>query len=357
MSSSRIQLQLQRGDFELDVDFALESRGITAVFGPSGCGKTTLLRAIAGLETHARGTVTIQDNPWQSADQFLSTHRRRVGYVFQEASLFPHLTVRNNLNYARKRAKGSPVASFDDLVQLLQLDKLLERSPNKLSGGERQRVAIARALLVNPLLLLLDEPLAALDQSRKQEILQYLDQLNRLVAIPMVFVSHALDEVAQLADELMLMEHGKIIAQGKTHALLSEISSLSYRDDAFCLFEGKVKTILTAHQLLEASIGENIIYVPLPIYAVTLGQPLTLRLHARDISICLERPQLTSILNILPGQILAMEAIPGSAQTLVQLDTSGGILLAKITSFSCQQLGLQIGQSVFAQIKAVALMQ
>ena len=359
MSSDTIALHidLPRAAFHLQVNAMLPGRGITAIFGPSGCGKTSLLRAIAGLEdnhlTQESSRIQIKDSVWFSATQRLPTHQRKVGYVFQEASLFEHLTVQKNLVYGFKRNQPAQ-AHFDELVQLLDLAPLLTRNTTNLSGGERQRVAIARALLASPALLLMDEPLAALDQQRKQDILPYLERLQHYLAIPMIYVSHALDEIVQLADHLLLMDYGKIIAQGPVTELLSEHPLLAQREDAFTLLQGQVTEIKPEHHLTCVAVGETHFY--LPQLQATQQQSVRLRVYARDVSLCLDYPQRTSILNILPARITKIDA-GERGQNLVHLAIEDQVLLARISHLSCYQLGLSVGQQVYAQIKALALMK
>ncbi|MDZ7595072.1 MAG: molybdenum ABC transporter ATP-binding protein [Thiobacillus sp.] len=209
------RFRVARENFTLEVDLQLPDRGITALFGPSGCGKTTLLRAIAGLERAPDGRLVVSGEPWQDADIFIPPHRRALGYVFQETSLFPHLSVRRNLEYGMKRVpENERTLHWDEVIDWLGLAPLIGQQPHQLSGGQRQRVAIGRALLSSPRLLLMDEPLAALDASARTEILPYLDQLHQRLAIPMLYVSHAVEEVARLADHLVCLEAGRVAWQG-----------------------------------------------------------------------------------------------------------------------------------------------
>src|SRR5258708_5248529 len=237
-------LALERADFRLDVQLQLPGRGVTALFGPSGCGKTTCLRALAGLE-RARGRVAVNGEVWQddAASQWLPTHRRALGYVFQEASLFPHLTVRRNIDYGMPRTPAARrKVSQDQALSLLGIGHLMDRMPSTLSGGERQRVAIARALATSPRVLLMDEPLAALDAQRKAEVLPYLDQLRRELDIPVLYVSHSIDEVARLAQHLVLLKAGGIVAAGATSELLARLDlPLSMGDTAAAMVSAQVQ--------------------------------------------------------------------------------------------------------------------
>ncbi len=351
----QLNLSLRRGDFHLRIDTQLPGKGITAVFGPSGCGKTSLLRAIAGLEDEAldpqHTRIQVGGQCWFSAKQRLPTHKRNVGYVFQEASLFDHLSVAGNLSFGQKRNPDAGIRQ-DDIVQLLDIEHLLSRSTTHLSGGERQRVAIARALLASPKLLLMDEPLAALDQARKREILPYLERLQQCLAIPIIYVSHALDEIVQLADHLLLLDAGQITGQGSLAALLIQHPLLSQREDAFSLLQGKVSDINQQDQLIHVQLGNN--RLRLAGTHAEADQILRLRIYARDVSLCLDYPQRTSILNILPVQILAIEDAP-HGQSLVHLDLEGQGLLARISRSSVERLALNAGQTVYAQIKTAAL--
>ena len=222
--SIEARFQSSLGDFRLDVQLDLPASGVTSVFGPSGCGKTTLLRAIAGLERHTGGFLKFGESVWQDGSRFLPPHHRPIGYVFQEASLFEHLDVRGNLEFGVKRTPAAERrVAMDRAIELLEITDLLDRRPETLSGGEKQRAAIARALAVSPRLLLLDEPLAAVDVTRKQEIIPYLESLHRELDIPVIHVSHLPDEVARLADHLVLMESGRVIASGAAHELFSRL--------------------------------------------------------------------------------------------------------------------------------------
>lgn len=354
-----LKVYLPRAGFTLELDTTLPGRGITAIFGPSGCGKTSLLRVLAGLENQALNTqstvIRINKTLWQASNFSLPTHERGVGYVFQEASLFPHLSVKANLEYGLKRAQTTKI-SFDDIVQLFDLTPLLQRATTYLSGGERQRVAIARALLASPALLLLDEPLAALDHERKQEILPYLERLQGYLSIPVIYVSHSLDEVVQLADYLVLMEAGKITAQGTITGLLNNHVPFAHREDAFSLLSGTVTQACTTHHLTQVVVGAETLLLS-RIAEAREGQVVRLRLYARDLSLCLDRPTHTSILNILPAEILSIAPGDENGKCLVHLMLAEHQVFARISQYSCEQLGLQTGQSVYAQIKALALMK
>lgn len=354
--SIEARLRVERGDFSLDVDLSLPEEGITAVFGPSGCGKTTFLRAMAGLERDARGYLWIGNECWQDGDWFLPTHKRRLGYVFQEPSLFPHLNVARNLSYGLRRLRGGnqPIA-LDKAVELLGIGHLLERRPHQLSGGEQQRVAIARALASDPAILLLDEPLAAVDQDRKQEILPYLERLHRELSVPVIYVSHARDEVARLADYMVLMEDGRVRAAGEATALFSRLDlPLAQGPDTETVIDARVAGHDAEFGLtwLDSAAGRFVaVRQDLP-----EGSQARLQVLARDVSLTLFRPTDTSILNSFPATVDTM-VDEGSAQTTVRLRVGSVPMLARITRKSAVELGLKEGASVYAQIKSVALLR
>jgi len=350
-----IHFQLSRGDFMLDATFCVPARGITALFGPSGCGKTTLLRAIAGLEPQARGHCRIGDDTWQDHQRRLPAHRRPLGFVFQEASLFSHLSVRGNLEYGLRRIPVSERRiDVAQAVDLLGLAPLLTRRPEGLSGGERQRVAIGRALLTSPRLLLMDEPLAALDQRRKQEILPFFERLHRELSIPILYVSHAADEVARLADHLVLLADGRVQASGPISEMLTRVDlPLAHEQDAAAVVEATVDAVDDAYHLahLRFTGGELVT----PNQELATGEQLRVRILARDVSLTLARQTDTSILNIVPVTVTALDD-EGPAQLLARLDAGGVPLLARITRRSANALALAPGKGLYAQIKAVSLL-
>lgn len=356
------RLRLQRRDFELDVTLALPSQGITALCGPSGCGKTTVLRALAGLE-HAAGRVALDDEVWQddATGRFVPTHRRPLGYVIQDAALFPHLDVRGNLDYGRRRAHGGhDRVALDAVIDLLGIGHLLARRTATLSGGERQRVAIARALATAPRLLLMDEPLAALDAERKAEILPYLERLHRELALPIVYVTHAMDEVARLADHLVLMRDGRIEAAGALDELMTRTDlPLARLDDAGVVITAEVAEHDALHHMSRLTHRGSSLWVGHS--PARPGQPVRARILARDVSVTRQPPVETSILNVLPVVLAQVQREPGTA--LLSLRVSHGTpnepwtLLARITSRSLDTLNLQPGDALHAQIKGVALMR
>ncbi len=353
----RVRLRMDRGAFQLDVDLDLPLHGISALFGHSGSGKTTVLRAIAGLERAPGGVVARGDEVWQDDARgvFVPVHQRAVGYVFQEASLFPHLSVRANLEFGRKRV---PVHerrfALEPVTALLGIENLLERRPDGLSGGERQRVAIARALLASPRLLLMDEPLAALDLRRKLEILPYLERMHGELAIPIVYVSHAPDEVARLADHLVLLDAGKAVASGPLSETLARVDlPPSFADDAGVVLD----SILAGHEedaLSRLEFAGGALFVGRRREAI--GTHLRCRIHARDVSLALDRPQGTSIVNRLPAVVTAVAATDTPGHVLVQLRMGESPLLARITERSRRELGIAPGLRLWVQIKGVALL-
>jgi len=341
--------------FGLDVDVRLPARGVTALFGPSGSGKTTLLRLIAGLEKAADGYLTVGGAVWQDANHFVATHVRPLGYVFQDARLFPHLDVQRNLEYGLRRVPpASRRVSLDGVIDLLGIGPLMHRKPDRLSGGERQRVAIARALAVSPSLLLMDEPLAALDQARKQEVLPYLERLHDALEIPVVYVSHSIDEVARLADHLLVLDAGRVSAQGTPAALMARDDlHLARGDEIGSLIEATVASHDDAYQLTDVVFPGG--RVSLPRQAAAVGERVRIRIMARDVSLTLAAQTGTSIINILLARVTRI-AEAGPSQSLVALDLGGTAILARVTRKSVDALGLNPGLAVHAQIKGVAIL-
>ncbi len=357
MSGLFLQCRLPLADFVLDADLTLPGRGVTALFGPSGSGKTTLLRCVAGL-ARAAGRVDINGECWQDDARriFLPTHQRPLGYVFQEASLFAHLSVRANLEFGLKRIPAAErKVGWDAAMDLLGIGHLLARGPDKLSGGERQRVAIARALLTSPRLLLMDEPLAALDAKRKQEILPYLERLHDELAIPILYVSHSPDEVARLADHLVLLDQGRVTASGPTAELLARLDlPLALDEDAAVLVDTQVVGHDEEYHLTRLAFSGGTIKVTRK--ALEVGARARIKIQARDVSIALTGDNRSSIVNRLPARIRGFGDAAHPAQCLVSLDACGTPLLARITRLSKDQLGLQEGMPVVVQIKSVALL-
>ncbi|CAM8626365.1 ModC ABC-type molybdate transport system, ATPase component [Comamonadaceae bacterium] len=359
---NRIQLNVSKPGFSLVVDMELPSKGISVLYGPSGSGKTTVLRCIAGLERSPQALVQVGGQIWQdeSAGVFLPTYRRSLGYVFQEASLFAHLDVAGNLEFARRRATprmdGSPLLTPEFAIQTLGLSKLLHRRTTDLSGGERQRVAIARALATNPQILLLDEPLASLDEARRREVLPWLEQLGSELKIPMVYVSHATEEVTRLADTLVVLEQGRVMALGPVDTVLSQVEPvIRLGGETASLVTGRVISHDPQWHLSEIAFDGGTFWVPDA--ELQTGQWVRLRVLARDVSIATQAPSGSSIQNTVACTVAQILPDQQPAQALVRLDVSGTALWARLTRRAVQQLQLQPGMHVWAQVKAMALTQ
>ncbi len=361
MTEIRGRFRHQLGTFCLEVDFQASGQGITALFGPSGSGKTSLLRCMAGLEHAPGGYLQVNGEFWQNDAQalFLPPHRRTLGYVSQEASLFPHLSVRGNLLYGLRRIPPEQRRiPFEQAVELLGVAPLLNNGTTRLSGGERQRVAIARALLTSPRLLLMDEPLAALDASSKAEILPYLERLHEELTISMFYVSHDLEEVVRIADDMLYLEEGRLRAAGSLADLLLRLDlPLSRGHDAVAVLHTVVSVHDDPYFLTRLDFPGGHINVSRQPYPV--GRRVRVHIHARDVSITLRQSSDTSILNILPTRILEMVEVE-EGQTMLKLGIDGlgqtAALLARITRKSSIGLGLRVGMQVYAQIKSVALL-
>jgi molybdate transport system ATP-binding protein len=360
MSMIEVRLQLKYSGFALDVDLQLPGRGVTALYGHSGSGKTTCLRCIAGLERAEEGFVQINDEVWQDSRKglFVPPHRRALGYVFQEASLFPHLSVLANLEFGLKRIpRAQRRVDMAHATELLGIGHLLDRHPQHLSGGERQRIGIARALLTSPSLLLMDEPLAALDSKRKSEILPYLERLHDELEIPVLYVSHAQDEVARLADHIVLLSDGKALASGPIGETLARLDlPMALGDDAGVVINGTVSAYDEHYQLLTLQLPASQLQMRVAHAPLALGKQLRFKIQARDVSLSLQAEEHSSILNRLPVTVTQEIPADNAAHVLVSLDAAGTPLLARITRYSRDQLQLHPGQTLWAQIKAVAVL-
>ena len=355
-----VRLKLNYPGFALEVDLKLPGRGVTALYGHSGSGKTTCLRCIAGLERAEDGFVQINDQVWQDSRNglFVAPHKRALGYVFQEASLFPHLSVRANLEFGFKRiARQQRRVDLAHATELLGIAHLLDRHPQHLSGGERQRIGIARALLTSPQLLLMDEPLAALDSKRKSEILPYLERLHDELDIPVLYVSHAQDEVARLADHIVLLSDGQVLASGPIGETLARLDlPMALGDDAGVVINGSVSAYDAHYQLLTLQLPDSALSMRVAHAPLALGKQLRIKVQARDVSLSLQAQEPSSILNRLPVTVTGEISADNNAHVLVRLDAGGTPLLARITRFSRDQLQLHPGQALWAQIKAVAVL-
>ncbi len=343
------------GDFQLQVDQSFSGTGITALFGPSGCGKSTLLRIIAGLESKAKGVVNSGAAIWQNEKQFMPTWQRDIGFVFQEPRLFPHLTVAGNLAYAQKRSTNiQSQITLEKVVAALDLAPLLNRRVTALSGGEKQRVAIGRSLLTKPSLMLMDEPLSALDMKRRSSILLLIRSLPETFGVPVIYVTHAIDEVAQIADRIALLSDGRICAEGPLDAILEnpELDDLTGRFEAGVVIDAKITGQDKKFQLtlLECQ-GQALI---MPLIPLHIGETVRLRIRARDVALATEIPRGLSIRNVLPARIIAIDSNLESAFAEVILVFGDRKLRSRITRASVEELNLEPGKAVYALIKSIA---
>ena len=350
-----VDIRRTKGDFRLDTRFQTDS-GLTALFGKSGSGKTTLINAIAGLERPDDGRIVVDGNVLfdSQAGIDLAPEKRRLGYEFQESRLFPHLNVGKNLAYGMHLARLSDNGQdFSRIVELLDLGALLNRRTRTLSGGERQRVAIGRALLANPRILLMDEPLASLDAGRKAEIIPFIERLRDELSLPIVYVSHAIEEVIRIADTMVVMSDGGVAAGGPVEEIMSRLDlyPLTGRYETGAVIAATVVGNDLAFGLTELSFAQNHLWVPR--IDAPLGTELRVRLRARDVGLSLERPQNTSFLNILEGRVQELDA--GDRPQVDVLVDVGAPVIARVTRRSAQTLGLKPGMPVFALIKAVAI--
>jgi len=353
----RVRLELPRAAFLLQVDLELPAQGITVLFGASGSGKTSVLRCVAGLERARNAEIRIAGEVWQDdpAGIFLPTWARPLGYVFQEASLFEHLDVLGNLRYGLKRVRSPAAAeALQAAIDLLGIRSLLPRPVDRLSGGERQRVAIARALATQPRLLLMDEPLAALDQARRQEVLPWLERLRDELRIPMLYVTHSADELARLADHLVVLDGGQVRASGPIAEVLSAADApVVVGDDVGVLLPAAVVERDARWQLVRAGFDGGSLW--LRDDGLPEGHRVRLRVLARDVSVTTEAAHATSIQNRLPGHIDSVVADRHPSQAIVRIQCGRSILLARVTRRAVAELGLRPGLAVWAQVKSVAV--
>ncbi|MBR9869112.1 MAG: molybdenum ABC transporter ATP-binding protein [Oceanospirillales bacterium] len=350
------QFKLNYDGFVLDVDLNLPSQGVTALFGPSGSGKSTLLRCIAGLEK-AEGTLIVNGEVWQDQHTFLPTHQRPIGYVFQDANLFPHLSVKGNLNYGVKRQPFQHDGfSLDQVVDLLGIGHLLQRKPDRLSGGEKQRVAIARALAVNPRLLLMDEPLAALDLARKREILPFLETLHEALEMPVIYVTHAPGEVARLADHLVVLNQGRMASAGSLNETFSHVELPHQASDAgSVIIEARITEVQRQWHLALASFEGGEIWIR--DLNFSSGQKVRFQVMARDVSLTLTADHNSSIANVLQAVIDRISEGDHPGVALVRLKIGTNFILSRVTQRSVHALGLAEGDRVWAQIKSTAIVE
>ena len=353
------QFDLHYPNFDFSIDIDMPADGILAVFGPSGCGKTTLLRCLAGLERSPTGMMKLGERIWQDESQgiFIPLHQRFIGYVFQEPRLFPHLSVKSNLEYGlKRRSNHSRSLTFEDVVSVLGLEQLLGRYPRKLSGGEQQRVAIGRALLTSPDLLLFDEPFSALDKERRAEVLPFVQQLSTHWVIPIVYVSHSLPEVLQIATSIAVLRNGELVASGPLQDVFGRL------DLRGCLPDQEVGAILDtkviAHEsefeLTQVGFSGRTLFIPKQ--PLPIGAALRIHILSRDVSLASGVSSTpTSVLNVLEGRVLEIGQMKeGQHSVDVKIDI-GCPLLASITKKSLKHLNLRVGQQIFAHVKAVAL--
>ena len=362
MTGLLLDLQLQQASFTLEVDVTLPSEGVTVLYGQSGSGKTTLLRCIAGLEKALKGTIIFKQDEWQTNKKFVPTYKRNIGYVFQEASLFEHLTAQQNLTFASKRVKrkGANQNNEDHIIRLLGIENLLNQYPKQMSGGEKQRVAIARALLSDPSMLLMDEPLASLDTNRKNEILPYLETLKTRLNIPIIYVTHSPDEVARLADHIVVIDSGKVITSGPISETLPRLDSpnqlgsevgvvidsiISEQDKQW-----KMSKILLSREELwfhdDIDKAEG-----------SVGSPVRIQILASDVSLSLSARLGTSITNCLPATISEIKDNPDIGITLVKLAIGETLVMSRISSRSAHTLKIYEGMKIWAQIKSAAVIR
>ena len=344
--------------FSLSLNLTLPAKGVTVLFGHSGSGKTTCLRAMAGLEKLSHGYFSAAGEVWQDSEQghFVPTYQRNIGYVFQEAGLFPHLSVQKNLEYGLKRVhESNRKVDMDSVCSLLGIDHLLERSTARLSGGERQRISIARALLTSPDLLLMDEPLSALDNGRKAEILPYLEKLHKELSIPVIYVTHSVEELARLADHIVLFNKGTIVASDNAISIMCDPQYQGLFGDGLGSI---IDTTIAEHcndHITRLSIGENIDFWIREHYGV-VGEQYRCRILASDVSVCLSRPKDSSISNEVLTTIVQIEPATKPGEITLVLETeNGNRLLSLITERSLKQLALSTGMKVWAQVKSVAI--
>jgi molybdate transport system ATP-binding protein len=351
----QVSYTMQREAFLLDVDITLPLRGITGVFGVSGAGKTSLLRCIAGLERPRKGKLVVAGDVWQddSTSQWRAVHERDVAYVFQEPRLFAHLDVRGNIEYGMRRCENESTPDIDRVISLLGLEQILDRRPDQLSGGEAQRVSIARALLRAPRFVLMDEPLASLDQARKDEILPFLDRLHTESEVPIIYVSHNIEEICRLCDQLVVIDHGRVVADGEIQSVLVRMDLPILAGDATgSIIHGTAVAYDEKDDLTRLQCSGGDLWIPGK--ANMDGSMLRLRIRANDVSLCRTRPKQSTILNIMPVVIDEIQDDHGPS-ALVRLNLGTDRIVARVTRRSIRELALQQGDEVYAQIKSVAV--
>lgn len=357
MSTHRICARLQLGAFSLNVDESIPDNQTTVIFGASGSGKTSLIRCIAGLEKPTFANIHVAGKVWHDTarNTFLPSWQRPLGYVFQESSLFDHLNVTGNLEFGLKRA-GAPRQQLDEAIHLLGIEHLLKRRPSTLSGGERQRVAIARALCTQPALLLLDEPLASLDQSRKDDILPWIEKIRNESRISMLYITHSVDELGKLADHLILMQDGRVVESGSMKSVLSRPAATRLLgDESSTVLSGVIVEQSPEWQLQRIRTAAGDLWIHLSQHEI--GQTARIRIRARDLSIGVVKPYKSSIQNVLEARIIDIREDTHASQQVIEVSCNGCILIVKITRRACHELALKQHQEVWLQLKSAALCQ
>ena len=350
-----IRAKKRRDGFALDVAIDVSAPGVVALFGRSGCGKTTLVNIVAGLLRADEAHVEIDGVTLEGAGKYLPAEQRRIGYVFQDARLFPHLDVMSNLRYGEKRARdGERRITLDLVAPMLGLEPLLSRRVHQLSGGERQRIALGRALLSQPRLLLLDEPLASLDAARREEVLPYLEKLRDELAIPIIYVSHQFEEVLRLATHVVLMDRGKVLSQGSLDdlSLHPELRAIVGLDGVGAVLRGAVESVDGGTGLASVRIGDNVLQINLR--AARAGSTVRIQLLARDIILATSRPENLSVRNVLTGTVARIVADDEDTD-LVYVDIGGASVLARVTRAASMSLALRTGTPVWVLVKTVSI--
>ncbi|WP_026375762.1 molybdenum ABC transporter ATP-binding protein [Aestuariibacter salexigens] len=349
----KLAYRLSKGRFNLNVDLKLPDTGISVLYGHSGCGKTTLLRCVAGLENEATGHCSIANEVWESKSIKLKPHKRDVGYVFQEPSLFSHLSVKDNLDYGIKRAIEASKKNLDETIAVLGIEHLLEQKPAALSGGEAQRVGIARALALNPKILLFDEPLASLDDDRKREILPYLKRIKRQLSIPMLYVTHAAPEVAMLADHVVVMHEGRVVSSDSLSAsLTNEKLPLRLNGEISSVLTGKIIEIDKRWHLACLSISDQKLW--LPNTKMSIGDEVRVQILSKDIALANSAGD-ASFQNVFKAKIVAINEGDHPSQAIVKANVGEHEFMVAVTKRGLANLGLRVGNQVLLQVKSVAI--
>ncbi len=355
----QLKLSLEFDGFSLSMDEALSALGVTAVFGPSGSGKSSLLRSIAGFEKPRTGYIGLGGETWFDSELGIDmpAHRRSAGFLFQDARLFSHLDVAGNLAFAERRSRSQPTSfQLEDLIKIFDLGSLLSRSVDRLSGGERQRVALARTLLTRPRLLLLDEPLSALDRERKAEILPYLDRTQEAFHLPTLYVSHDIDEVAHIADHVLVLAGGEVVMRGTVGEVFNrlDVAMVEARYEAGVLVKGRVDRHDTRLEVTFVDVAGDLITMP-RVPELPVGSAVRLRIRARDVALATKRPHAISIRNVLPGTLIEMHVVAQSGQVEARVRLRGAEIRAHLTKAAVEALKLVPGMQVFALVKSVGL--